>query len=424
MKKVARFFSFENKTWMIIISAIAALFICFVADPLVEATYTVDLQYINQEALGLKELALSDSTNYTNTITVTVVGRKSRLSNLTASEIISKADFSKISNDGAIILDTPTLGNTAGAYVLSYSPAVVYRNVVYTGETPSKTFNIVAHFQSNIIDEYELIHYSLTTGTISTKSVSDALESKGGLTEDQINVLINSINKVEANILVEDRIEPYTDSVALTFLDKDGNVIESLSSLCYIDVDVIIGKRLSVELQFAGQLEEGYYIISSAPSPLSVSVYSLTNPGFLATLDSVVLTEVVHLDGKNGSFTANVGLMLPDEVSVFGNDSKTVNAIVQIGKYDSKSINMSTEGIEISVSDIDAGFKFSVDQNINVKLYGKSEDLAKVNVDNLKIVVDGNNLNVGQYVCNFTIDGLPEGVYLSSSSTITVNVGR
>ena len=424
MKKLARFFSLENKTWMIILSAIVAVIICFVADPLVEATYSVDLQYVNLEALGLKELALSDTGEYINSITVTVVGRRSKINNLTSSDIISKADFAKITKDGAIILDSPIVSNMTGAYVLSYSPAVVYRNVVYTGESPSKTYNVVAHFQSNIIDEYELIHYSLATTSINTNTVSDTLKSKGGLTDDQINVLINSIAKVEANILVQDRIEPYTDSVALSFLDKDGNIIEALSSLCYIDVDVIIGKRLSVELQFAGQLEEGYYIVSSAPSPLSVSVYSLTNPGFLATLDSVVLTEVVHLDGKNGNFTTNVSLMLPEEVSVFGNDSKTVNAIVQIGKYDSKSFSLNTEGAEITVSDIDAGFKFSIEKNVNIKLYGKTENLDKVDVDNLKIVVDGTGLSTGKHQCNFSLEGLPEGVYLSSSSTITIDVGR
>lgn len=424
MKKIAGFFSLENKTLMIIISVIAALFICIAADPIVEATYTVDLQYVNQEALALKELALSDSGSYTNSVTVTLVGRRSHINNISAADIHAKADFSKISEDGAIIIDSPALNVSSGAYVLSYSPAVVHRNVVYTGETPSKTFNIVAHFQSNIIDEYELIHYSLATGTISTKAVADALESRGAHTSDQINVLINSIAKVEADILVEDRIEPYTDSVDLTFLDKDGNIIEALDSLCYIDVDVIIGKRLSVELQFAGQLEEGYYIISSAPSPLSISVYSLTNPGYLATLDSIVLTEVVHLDGKNGNFTAKVGLMLPDEVSVFGNDSKTVNAIVQVGKYDTKNIALGSEGIIITVDPDNNDYVYSVENTVRLQLYGTSDGLSKVDTDDIRITIDGSGLTEGQHQCPVSVEGLPEGVFVSSSSTVNVTVRR
>lgn len=424
MRKIAGFFSMENRTLIIILSVLAALVICFLADPIVEVTYTVDLQYVNQETLADMQLALTDSSSYTSTISVTVVGRRSKVESITSADLAAVADFSNIKTDGSITLDKPEITSSGHIYVLSYSPEVVYRNIVSTNQLPAKTYNIVTHIQSNIIDEYELIHYSMSDSSISTQAIYAELDKQGQLTTEQINTLINAISKVEANIVVTDRIEPYTDSVALTFLDKDGNEISTLSDTCYMNVDVIIGKRLSVELQFAGRLEEGYYIESATASPLAVALYSLTNPGYLATLDSVVVTEVVQLEGKNSTFATKVSLILPDEVIVFGNDSKTVNAIIQIGKYESMNISLDTGSDNISFDNSNPNYTYSITNRTPLILYGSEENLAKVTLSKLQFHVDVEELTEGDHVCEVTVTGLPEGVVLADDSTIGVTVRR
>ncbi len=414
----------ENRTLVIILSVLAAVSICFLADPIVEATFTVDLQYVNEESLSDMKLALTETSSYTRAVSVTIVGRRSRLESITPADFSAVADFSNTKSDGAITVNKPEVTSSGHIYVMSYTPEVVYRNVVSTDNPAEKTYNIVTHIQSNIIDEYELIHYSMSDNTISTQAIHAELEKRGGLTTEQTNTLINAISKVEANIQVTDRIEPYTDSVALTFLDKDGNEITELSDVCYKNVDVIIGKRLSVELQFSGHLEEGYYIESATASPLAVSLYSLTNPGYLATLDSVVVTEVVQLEGKNSTFTTEVSLILPDEVSVFGNDSKTVNAIIKIGKYESMNIGLDTGSDNISFDNANSDYKYSITDKASLVLYGSENNLSNVSHSKLRFHVDVSGLAPGNHECPVTVTGLPEGVILAGNPTINVTVGR
>ncbi len=420
-----RFFTLDNTPLLIALSVITALVVCFLTDPIQKATFTVPLEYVNQSALADMDLALADTTSsYTGEVTLTVVGRSSALSNLNASELLARADFSEIDQNGMMTVHTGTTLVNSNIMVYSCEPQQVRRNIVSTNRYDERSYTIATHVQTNIQDEFELIKYTVKDNSIDTGTIAAALERNNtkDLTDEEINTLINSITRVEANIDVSERTEPYNDTVALCFLDKDGNRIAALDELCYAEVEVIIGKRIDVRLSLTGSPQDGFYLSSGQTSPLNVAVYSVTNPAYVSSLDSEIMTEAVSIEGKNSSFTVRVQLMLPDEVVVFGNESKTVNAIIKIEPLVTGTFSVGSTGI--SYVNMRDGLEYQLkDSAVTVTLSGPDEAMESINAEDLRVQIDLSDAEAGANLCPVTVlSPLPSGVTQSAADTAKVIV--
>jgi len=156
------------------------------------------------------------------------------------------------------------------------------------------------------------------------------------------------------------------------------NVIEIVPTEAVFLVDEVITKSVKVNPTFIGEPLNGYKVSSVKMIPESVKLQGAKR--ILSKLDFID-TLPINLSSRYETLIYSVGLKLPDGVNLAENTQ--IDAIV----------NFSEDIVEYSVNDFVINFRGSnpdfkyeiIDNEINVKLKGRSD---KLNSDNVKKLLE------------------------------------
>lgn len=223
---------------------------------------------------------------------------------------------------------------------------------------------------------------------------------------------VEQVDHIELDVDLTGRSQTFTQDLTLQALDAEGQPVTGVTvtpvmAQVNVGIEELGGYRSVVVLpKIDGEVESGYQLTGITVQPTLVTVFS-SDPSLVDQLGGFVETEPVSLAGVTGDIEKNVGLSLPDGVSIVG--EKTVTVRVSISPIEN-SINVSRP---VEITGLRQGlFAQASPDTVSIILNGPVPILDNLQPDDVRIVLDLINKTPGTYQLT------PE--VLTSSSAINV----
>jgi len=301
----------------------------------------------------------------------------------------------KLENDKSLIDVTLDLsGLDAGVHTLTpqsslnISPAEVIRI------NPSSIF---VKLDSVVSEEFPIQVRTIGSPAIGfeieTEELSDNLATVSGPKS-----VIDSIEKVLAEIDVEDISEDIQRTIDIIAYDSEGIEIEGVS-ITPETVQVLIPvsrrggyKPVVVKIVTSGQIAAGYRLTNIYALPPTVTIFS-SDPTLIEDIPGFVETTPINLDGANENMEIRVTLNLSEGISVVGEQ----NVTVQIG-IDPIESSVSFTNIPIHFEGLDANLEATVSpETVDVYLSGPLNILEELDPASITVIIDLTERDLGAY---------------------------
>ena len=236
--------------------------------------------------------------------------------------------------------------------------------------------------------------------------------------------LVTQVEEVQASLDISGAIETVERDVTLQAVDQKG---EPVSGVNITPVEVSVTQpiflqggyqNVIVRVLTTGQPANGYKLTNITVSPLNVIVFS-SDPQLVNDLPGYVETEEVDLSGAEDDFDTYVAINLPEEVSVVGDQFVLVR--VSIAAIEG-SLTMSLPVTPIGLLPIHAALVSP--ETVDVILSGPVPILDTLTPDDVRVVVDVSDLDVGIYQLEPQVDVIPDRVEVEAllPSTVAVEI--
>lgn len=232
---------------------------------------------------------------------------------------------------------------------------------------------------------------------------------------------VDRVSEVGVTVDVSDMRESVQVSVEERVLDSDGQQVTGLDvTPGEVEINVPIDrlpnfKEVAVIVSTEGAPAFGYFVSSINVIPLSVTVQG--SPDVINAMPGFVGTTSIDLTGVRDSFTREAGLELPEGVVAV--DFTSVEARVEIDAFQgSLAVQQPLEvvglrpGLEAVLSP----------ETVEIILSGSRAALDVLTSEDLRVVLDLTDLQVGTYQIEPKIVTLPEGINSESLLPATVEV--
>jgi YbbR domain-containing protein len=252
---------------------------------------------------------------------------------------------------------------------------------------------------------------------------------KGQTTYEPANVtvsgaesLVSQVDEVRSSLDISDSTESIDTDVAVVALNTNG---EPVSGVTLTPDEVRINqpiflqggyRNVIVRVITAGQPASGYKLSNITVSPVNVVVFS-SNPQLVNDLPGYVDTEPVQLEGIEDDFDTFVALNLPEEISVVGD--QTVLVRVSIAAIEG-SLTLRLPVVPIGLMPTMAA-EISP-PGVDVILAGPVPVLNEMQSDDIRVIVDLTDLELGTYQLEPVVDVLPDRVVVETILPATVEV--
>jgi YbbR domain-containing protein len=217
--------------------------------------------------------------------------------------------------------------------------------------------------------------------------------------------------------------ESVNQTLDIQVLDNNNQILKGLSVspssvLVTLPVSQQGGYRdVAVKVVVHGQVANGYLLTKLSVFPPIVTVYS-TNPALVNDIPGIVETQPLELRGASEDITTRLALILPEGVSVVGEQ----NVQVQVG-IDPIQSNLTLSGIKIEVVGLPEGMTVQVSPaEVDVILSGPAPLLDTLLLQDIRVTVDVTGLGPGTYQLTATVEILVADVVVESILPNTVEV--
>ena len=234
--------------------------------------------------------------------------------------------------------------------------------------------------------------------------------------------LVDQIDEVRASMNISGATETIQGDVALVAVDQDG---EPVSGVTITPPDVSVTqpiflqggyRNVIVRVVTTGQPANGYKLTNITVSPLNVVVFS-SDPQLVNDLPGYVETEPVDLTDAVDDIDTYVAISLPEGVTMVGDQFVLVQ--VSIAAIEG-SLTMSLPVIPIGLLPIHAAV-ISPD-TVDVILSGPVPVLDTMTPDDVRVVVDVTDLELGSYQLEPIVDVIPDRIVVEAVLPSTVSV--
>lgn len=222
--------------------------------------------------------------------------------------------------------------------------------------------------------------------------------------------LAGQVTEVSANLDISRARESIETSLAVTPLDKNGNVVSGLTINPRVvavsqPIELQGGYRnVIVKVATTGRIANGYKLTNIFVTPPNVIVFS-TNPQLVNILPGYVETKPLDLANASDDFEAYLELDLPANISIVG-DSKVL-VQVSIAAVESNL----TLSLPVDISGLNPLLIAELaPRTVDVIISGPIPVLNNLKASDLRVKVDLSNLGPGIYNLKPTVELLPQGV--------------
>jgi YbbR domain-containing protein len=237
---------------------------------------------------------------------------------------------------------------------------------------------------------------------------------------------VNRVDHLQIDIDMTGRSQTFTQDLTIEPLDAQGQPVSGVSlepsiAQVTIGIEELGGYRSVVVLpKINGEVDPGYQLTGITVQPTLVTVFS-ADPAQVDQLGGFVETEPVSLSGVTEDIQKNVGLSLPEGVSIVGD--KTVTVKVNISPIEN-SLKV-TRAIEITGLQQGLFAQASPDV-VSLILNGPVPILDNLRLSDVRVVLDLINLAPGTYQLTPQVFTSSNDLKVQSllPDTIEVTIGR
>ncbi len=222
---------------------------------------------------------------------------------------------------------------------------------------------------------------------------------------------------VTAQIIFDltDARESVDESLPVQVLDETGNVVDGVNlSSETIRLLVPISQQggyrdVAVKVVVNGQVANLYRLTNISVFPPVVTAYS-SDAELISELPGVVETESLDISGISEDISARLNLILPENVSIVGDQTVLVEASVEaiLG-----SLTVSEKPLE--VTNLDPALSATLSSlTVDVIVSGPLNALDALSATDLRVVVDVDGLGIGTHQITPTVEILIDDIQVES----------
>lgn len=210
--------------------------------------------------------------------------------------------------------------------------------------------------------------------------------------------LVSEVAEVRATLDLEQATSDINQQITLQAYDSAGKQVKGVTitpeKVTVTESIAQLGgfRNVVVKLSTTGQPATGYRLTGITVNPPTVTVYS-ADPKLVESLPGYVNTESINLTGLKDDLNQQIGLRLPDGITVVGDPS--VNVQVSIAAVEN---SLSLSGIPIQATGLPSNLVATISpSSADVIIAGPLVTLNSVNISDLQILIDLSGLGIGRH---------------------------
>jgi YbbR domain-containing protein len=392
----------KNEIILRVVSVVLGTFLWYLvlnsSNPIETKNITVSLRIMNEDVLADNSLGLvSQST--VEKVTVTIKGRKNDIDGMISDSIIAYADYSEVTEQGEYTLDIGITNTDDKISVISFEPKDLDLAV---DEVVEKSFTLDIVTIGEPAEGYKLISVLSNPEQISVKAF-----------KSEINTIDSVIVQFDATNINKDK----TVTKYIQFLNDKGEEIQMFSKTETVELDVTVGKEVTVNVVIEGTPAEGYYFDSVLTN---ASYLYITGPFDVISKMNEVKTYAVNIDGLSESALFEIEPSLANNIQVISVDGE-LTAMIMIYKYQEETLIYRKSDILLNGADhINYVYEVVTDP-IEIKIRGKIDVLDALLKADINIYMDTADLTPGLYELPLSF-GVANDVEIIGDYTATVSI--
>lgn len=234
--------------------------------------------------------------------------------------------------------------------------------------------------------------------------------------------LVSQVVAVSTTLDISDANETIRADLPLQAVDAEGEIVDDVTitpdSVEVVQPITLLGgyRNMVVKVVTIGRVAVGYKMTNVSVSPPNVVVFS-TDPQVVNDLPSFIETEPIDITGADDDIEALLSLVLPEGVSVVGDDKVLVQ--VNIAAIEG-SITIS---LPVTVIGLLPTYSAQVSPDtVDVILSGPIPELDAITPTDIRAVVNVEEIEFGTYQVEVDVNVLLEGVWVETVLPATVEV--
>lgn len=234
--------------------------------------------------------------------------------------------------------------------------------------------------------------------------------------------LVSQIEQVGTSVDISGVTETVERNVSLVAVDEQGEPVSGVNitpTEASVTQPIFLQggyRNVIVRVETVGQPADGYKLTNITVSPLNVVVFS-SDPQLVNDLPGYVETEPVDLTGAIDDIDTYVAIMLPDGVTMVGDQFVLVQ--VSIAAIEG-SLKMSLPVLPVGLLPIQAAVISP--ETVDVILSGPVPILDNMTPEDVRVIVDVADLELGIYQLEPQVEVIPDRVIVESVVPSTVEV--
>jgi YbbR domain-containing protein len=234
---------------------------------------------------------------------------------------------------------------------------------------------------------------------------------------------VDKVVEVRAVVKLTDAKTDISQIITLVPVDANGTTVKEVSlSPERITVNQKVFERggyrnVVVQVVTNGQVDDGYRLSSLSVFPPTVTVYS-TDTALIDGLPGYIETKPIDLSRKNDNFEEQIDLNLPEGVQV-------IDDLYVLVKVDITPIigNQALDNVPVEAMGLDVELEAEImPQQVSAILSGPLNILQKINLADLRILLDLSGLGPGTYTLEPDFVSNHPDIDIESISPKTFNV--
>ena len=297
MKEILKKYFYNNFTLKIISIFFATLLWFVVMDntnPINTIQLSVPLKIQNENILLQKGLSIKNK-NYPKNITVTIKGRKDKISTVNINDIEAILDFSKVDSISTKVLYIDAFLNKDGATLKSITPRAINLNMEKIGEN---YFPIEVISVGNLKDSYKIIKITTFPEIISVQNTDSIIKSIGS-----VKVFVD-VDNLDKSIEVKKNCNIY---------NKNGMEIIDLAKNTSVTVKIEVAKEVNIVPVIIGTPSKNYINVIKTVNPSKALI-----EGDSQILDKIteLRTEPIDVENQSENINKTSIITLPEGVKL------------------------------------------------------------------------------------------------------------
>ena len=210
--------------------------------------------------------------------------------------------------------------------------------------------------------------------------------------------LVNSVTEIRATTDIKQASSDIRQQVTLQAYDQNGQQVKGVSitpeKVVVTESIAQLGgfRNVVVKLTTTGQPAAGYRLSSISVNPPTVTVYSV-DPKLVEALPGYVNSDSVNLTGLKDDLDQQIGLLLPEGVTIVGNPS--VNVQVSIAAVEN---TLSLSNVTVQPTGLAENLTATISPaSANVIVAGPLVTLNTISVADLQVLIDLSNMQPGRH---------------------------